>query len=160
MRRISILPLILFTCFVSSAWPQSEPQWRHKFITFDVPGAGTGSGQGTIPVGIVQDEWVMGSYIDANGVYHGFLRAPDGTITKFDVPGAGQGACQGAVEVHGMNSAREIVGTILDANNVYHAFLRSPHGKFTTFDCPGAGTGMYQGTASHGVNPAGLILAE
>ena len=62
--------------------------------------------------------------------------------------------------VHGPNSAREIVGTILDANNVYHAFLRSPHGKFTTFDCPGAGTGMYQGTASHGVNPAGLILAE
>jgi len=129
-------------------------------ITFDAPGAGMGPGQGTMPVGIVQGEWVMGNYIDANGVYHGFLRAPDGRFTEFDVPGAGKGAGQGAVEVHGMNPAREIVGTILDANNVYHGFLRTPDGKFTTFDCPGAGKGMYHGTASHSVNPAGLILAE
>jgi hypothetical protein len=72
----------------------------------------------------------------------------------------GKGAGQGAVEVHGMNTAREGVGTILDANNVYHGLLRTPHDKFTTFDCPGAGTGTYQGTASHSVNPAGLISAE
>jgi len=158
MRRFSTLPLILFTFFASAAWPQA--QWKHKIITFDVPDAGTLAGQGTIPVGIVEDDWVMGNYVDANGVYHGFLRAPDGAITEFDVPGMGKGAGQGTVEVHGMNPAREIVGTILDANNVYHGFLRAPRGKFTTFDCPGAGTGTYQGTASHSVNPAGLILAE
>ena len=138
----------------------NNPRGAGAIITFDAPGAGTAAGQGTMPVGIVEGEWVMGNYIDANGVYHGFLRAPDGRFTEFDVPGAGNGAGQGAVEVHGMNPAREIVGTILDANNVYHGFLRTPQGKFTTFDCPGAGKGMYQGTASHSVNPAGLILAE
>jgi len=155
MRRISILMLVLFTCFVSAAWPQAQPQWKHRIITFDVPGAGTGAGQGTFPWGIVQGEWIMGNYIDGNGVYHGFLRAPDGAISKFDVPGSGKGAGQGAVEVFGMTPAREIVGSYFDANNMYHGFLRTPHGKFTTFDCPDA----VSGTAGEAVNPAGLISA-
>jgi len=148
--------LVFFVCFVSTAWPQVEPPGKHKIITFDVPGAGTGAGQGTMPVGIVQGDWVMGSYIDANGVYHGFLRAPDGTITKFDVPGMGYGAGQGVVEAFGMTPRLEIVGSYFDANNAYHGFLRTPQGEFTTFDCPGAGAG---GTAGEAVNPAGLISA-
>jgi hypothetical protein len=32
---------------------------------------------------------VSGNYIDSNNVNHGFLRAPDGTITTFDVLQAG-----------------------------------------------------------------------
>ena len=32
---------------------------------------------------------------DGNNVSHGFLRAPDGTMTTFDVPGAGTGAFTG-----------------------------------------------------------------
>jgi hypothetical protein len=153
MKRINILLLILFAFVASAAWPQAQPQWKHKIITFDVPGAGTGAGQGTFPYVIIRGEWIAGNYIDANGVYHGFLRAPDGTITKFDVPGGGKGAGQGTVEVKGMTPALEIVGTTYDANGVGHGFLRTPHGKFTTFDAPGA-----QGTGGLSVNPAGLIL--
>lgn len=158
MKRMSILTLILLTCFVSATWPQAQPQCKHKIIIFDVPGAGTGPGQGTFPYVIVQAEWIAGNYIDANGVYHGFLRAPDGTITKFDVPGGGTGAGQGTIEVKGITPALEIVGTSMDANDVFHGFLRTRHGKFTVFDAPDAGTGSYQGTGGLSVNPEGLIL--
>jgi len=41
---------------------------------FDVPGAGTGPGQGTNPGGINAAATITGSYIDASGVLHGFLR--------------------------------------------------------------------------------------
>jgi hypothetical protein len=160
MKRISILMLILFTCLVSAAWPQAQPQCKHKIITFDVPGAGRASGQGTFAFGIVQGDWIEGNYIDAKGVYHGFLRAPDGTITKFDVPGMGKGAGQGAVAVWGMNPALQIAGHYLDPNNVNHGFLRTRHGKITTFDVPGAGTDPGQGTNGEAINPAGVILGD
>ncbi len=66
--------------------------------TFDVPGAGTGAGQGTIPElasCLNPAGAVTGLYVDGSNVIHGFVRAPDGTITKIDVPGAGTGAFQG-----------------------------------------------------------------
>jgi hypothetical protein len=47
---------------------------RGKITTFDVPGAGTGNWQGTLPLNITSDGATTGWYIDANGVYHGFLR--------------------------------------------------------------------------------------
>ena len=61
---------------------------------FDVPGAGTGAFQGTLPGGINDEGAIDGSYSDAGDVNHGFVRAPNGTITAFDVPGAGTGAFQ------------------------------------------------------------------
>jgi hypothetical protein len=44
--------------------------------TFDVPGAGTGSFQGTVPLGIAASDITMGFYTDTNNVNHGFLRIP------------------------------------------------------------------------------------
>src|SRR5208337_797788 len=140
MKRISILLLILLAWFVSAAWPQAEPQCKHKIITFDAPGAGTGAGQGTFPQGIVAGDAVAGYYVDANNLNHGFLRTADGTITTFDAPGAGTSAGQGTT-VYGMNSSNAIVGIYWDTNNVGHGFLRHPRGTFTTVDAPGAGTG-------------------
>jgi len=156
MRRISILLLVFCTCFTLVAWPQARPQWQHKIITFDVPGAGTAPGQGTLAWNIVPGGWISGNYIDGNGVYRGFLRWPEGTITKFDASGMGTGSGQGLVEVFGMTPWLEIVGDYLDSNNAYHAFVRTPQGKLTTFACPGAGPG---GTAGESVNSAGLISA-
>jgi len=70
------------------------------FTTFDAPNAGTGPGQGTFvftgfcfnPAGAI-----AGASLDASDVYHGMLRAPDGTITAFDIPGAGTGPFQGTL---------------------------------------------------------------
>ena len=62
-----------------------------KFTTFQAPGADTtaGSYNGTSPSAINDLGVITGSYYDASGFSHGFLRSPDGKFTSFDVPGVG-----------------------------------------------------------------------
>jgi hypothetical protein len=98
-----------------------------SFTTFDVPGAGTGSTQGTLYsgfAGINAEGEITGAYVDAKNVSHGFVRAPDGAITTFDAPGAGTGVNQGTSPL-GINSKGAITGYYIDANNVGHGFLRT-----------------------------------
>src|SRR5262249_4194671 len=105
------------------------------FITFDAPGAGTGPFQGTVPQSVDcmnPAGAIVGLTIDASSVFHGFVRAPNGTITTFDAPGAGTGAFQGTV-VNGINPAGVTEGAYLDASNVNHGYVRAPNGTFTTF---------------------------
>ena len=49
-----------------------------EIIKFDPPGS-----TGTDPTSIDAAGWIAGGYLDTNGTSHGFLRAPDGTITFF-----------------------------------------------------------------------------
>ena len=60
------------------------------FTTFDAPGAGTGPGQGTFAASINPAGAITGYYLDVNGVFHGFLRAPNGSVTTFDAPEIGR----------------------------------------------------------------------
>jgi hypothetical protein len=68
---------------------------------------------------------ITGDYVDASDVSHGFLRAPDGTITAtFDVPGGGTGSGQGTFTF--CNNPRDaITGFYVDSNNTWHGFLRA-----------------------------------
>jgi hypothetical protein len=99
------------------------------FTTFDVLGAGTGDGQGTFApafgFGINPKGTITGDYVDARNVVHGFVRAPDGTITTFDAPGAGTGAGQGTT-ANSNNPEGAITGYYIDASNVIHGFVRNP----------------------------------
>jgi predicted membrane protein len=167
MKCISILLLVFFTFSVLAARPQAQAQWQDKIITFDAPGAGTGPGQGTTPNGIDSRGAIVGWYLDAGNVNHGFVRDPDGTITTIDVPGAGTGDNQGTV-AEAMNASGAITGMYFDANCLYHGFLRDPDGGITTFDVPGAATVggicttgtvwlVMQGTAAGNINAAGTI---
>jgi len=169
MKRISILLLVFLSCFVLAAWPQAKAHCKHKpkIITFDAPGAGTGAGQGTTPNGITSQGAVVGWYVDADNVNHGFVRDPDGAFTTFDVPGAGTGTGQGTV-AQSVNPAGAIAGMYFDANCLYHGFLRDPEGAINTFDVPGANTVggtcatssfwvVMQGTAAGNINAAGTI---
>ena len=54
------------------AWAQGG-----KLMTFNAPGEGTGSGQGTFPNNDNNAGAITGYYVDANGVSHGFLRYSD-----------------------------------------------------------------------------------
>jgi predicted membrane protein len=94
--------------------------------SFDVPGAGTAAFQGTLaftPSGAISAAGtILGNYIDASNVVHGFVRAPNGAITSFDAPGAGTGFLQGTFPTS-FNPAGAIVGFYVDANNVSHGFL-------------------------------------
>ena len=93
-----------------------------SFITFDVPGAGTGPFQGTFGIANNPAGAITGYYADASNLNHGFLRAPDGTLTTFDAPGAGTGPGQGTFPFCN-NPAGAITGWFADANNVNHGFL-------------------------------------
>jgi hypothetical protein len=68
---------------------------------------------------------VTGWWLDTNNASHGFVRAPDGRITKFDAPGAGTGAGQGTTPEN-INDAGTISGLYVDNSNVTHGFIRLP----------------------------------
>jgi hypothetical protein len=97
-----------------------------KITTFDAPGAGTASYQGTgcfsdCPVSLNIWGAITGIYIDANNVYHGYLRTPGGTFVTVDPLGS-----VGTLSFS-INDLGAITGYYIDANNVYHGFLRIPN---------------------------------
>jgi len=117
-----------------------------KITAFEAPGADTtpGSFNGASPSAINDLGAITGSYSDANGLYHGFLRSSDGKVTTFDVSGAG---ANGTFPI-GLNLEGVVVGYALDSNYLFHAFLRTSDGKIYAFVGPnscdtGTSTGCY-----------------
>jgi hypothetical protein len=107
-----------------------------KFTTITAPGAGTGFEQGTalnyfyfatIP-GINNSGAVAATYLDANYVFHGFLRKPNGTFITFDAPGADltPGDFNGTVP-GSINELGVITGYYFDSSFVPHGFVFTSH---------------------------------
>jgi hypothetical protein len=95
-----------------------------RFTTFDAPGAGTGSKEGTgcpfdCTTSLNDMGAISGTYIDSNSVYHGYLRAPDGKFVTVDPAGST------ATLSSGMNDLGAITGYYADSNGVIHGFLRT-----------------------------------
>jgi uncharacterized membrane protein len=136
--------LYLGLCALGMAFAASAHEPR--FVTFDAPGAGTGSGQGTgcfaytdCSVLINNFGAITGYYLDANNVFHGFLRSPEGKFTNFEAPGSDTNPNDfNGTFPNAINDWGAITGSYYDVNNVGHGFLRSPEGAFTTFDAPGS----------------------
>jgi hypothetical protein len=145
---LSALPLMLTAGSNEEDLNFSDMPLVHRqptLITFDVPGA-----TGTFPMGINPAGVITGYYLPAGSFEpHGFLRAPDGTITTLDLPGA-----VGGTTPSGINPAGTITGTYCDEVTC-HGFLRAPDGTITTFDVPGSGY-----TAPVGINPSGTITGD
>ena len=93
--------------------------------TFDIAGAGTDAGQGTLAGANNTSGTITGFYVDTNNASHAFVRAKQGGILTFDAPGAGTGAFQGTVPF-GITPSGAITGFYIDASNVRHGFLRTP----------------------------------
>lgn len=136
-----------------------------SFATFDVASAGATSTQGTVALSINATGEITGFYIDANRVFHGFLRAANGAITApIDAPGASTSPTKkgftfsGTLPV-GISAAGVIAGMYTDANGVHHGFIRAANGTITApIDAPGAGTtGVFSGTLVSGINAGGDI---
>jgi len=132
-----------------------------KLTKFDAPGAGTGLYQGTgcpgCNLGVNFFGSIAGSYTDANNVFHGFLRSPEGKFTTFDATGAGTGSYQGTGCFSdcpvSLNDWGLITGSYWDSNNVQHGFLRTPEGAFVTVDPSGSA-----GTQPESINDSGTIV--
>ena len=136
---------------------------KPRIISFDAPGAGAtaGSFQGTACFSdcsalINNFGTITGTYEDANSVFHGFVRSPEGKFTTFDAPGADTtpGDFNGTF-VNGINDAGAITGFYADASGGSHGFLRSPEGAFTTFDVTGSAPGA---TIANALNLEGAIV--
>jgi len=137
-------------------------------ITFDAPGAisAAGSFDGTFPKSINDAGAVTGHYLDANTLYHGFLRTPGGEFITLDAPGMGTsvgfrfGAFANSINSSiNINNRGTITGNYIDANHVSHGFLRNPGGGFITLDAPGASSaaGSFDGTFPSSINNGGTI---
>src|ERR1700677_3718612 len=87
-----------------------------QLIEFDAPNAGTASGLGTTPYANNDECAIVGTYVDANLVYHGFARTPDGKFISFDAPGASAVAGTGTL-AYAINDFGVIAGLVDDANN-------------------------------------------
>jgi hypothetical protein len=115
------------------------------FTTFDAPGAGTASYQGTSPYAINGAAVIVGSYSNSSGSY-GFVRSPGGSfVTLYAPDGSG-------VTPFAINESGVIAGYYGDVYGT-HGFLRATDGVMTTFDPPGS---IY--TQPNGINAAGMIV--
>jgi hypothetical protein len=152
MKSEKLMSIAAIALLVALAIPVSlaaQDNWHNKngkIITFNAPGAGTGSGQGTVPIG--PNVWgsIVGFYFDTNSVTHGFLRATDGTFTTFDPTGST------ATYAFGLNDEGAITGDYFDSSGMCHGFLRATDGTFTTFDPTGSTC-----TTSGNLNDFGVI---
>ena len=75
-----------------------------KITTYDVPDAGTGSGQGTQPAGINNPGAITGDYIDASGVYHGFLATGFSDLEYSDVLPEASGTLNDQGPINGLGA--------------------------------------------------------
>ena len=115
--------------------------------TYDVPGSGTGPGQGTFGGGFTPNGSIMGNYVDADDVSHGFVmdrRMAPLPRSMRRARATGPGSLQGTYPF-GINTAGAISGWYIDESDVNHGFVRDRHGAIVEFDVPGAGTGPFQG---------------
>jgi hypothetical protein len=153
---LSLALCTLGLCLIASAQQLS-------FVTFDAPGAGTAQSQGTgcfayTDCSVIINNFgaVTGYYLDANNVFHGFVRSPQGSFTTFEAPGADttpqsfNGTLPNAI-----NDLGAVTGPYYDVNGLEHGFLLSPDGVFTTFDVPDSTIGT---TSPININLEGAIV--
>lgn len=130
-------------------WGPPDPECDHshapKLVVFDVPDAIKESNAlcspdcGTQAVSINDEGTIVGSYLTADIVPHGFIRTPDGHFITFEAPKAGIGAGlnQGTVPAT-INDFGVVAGQYEDANDVYHGFIRYPDDRYEVVDAPAA----------------------
>lgn len=125
-----------------------------KITTFDAPDEALATYHGIFlsTCGSLNDVGeVVGFYLGSDGVYHSFLREPNGSITGFAVPGA-QGTFASAINLLGV-----VTGYYTDSSQVSHGFLRYRDGTFKDFDAQGAGTEADGGTFPSAINGQGVV---
>ncbi|HWY15711.1 MAG TPA: hypothetical protein VNX86_11295 [Rhizomicrobium sp.] len=136
--RAEILRSAIFAaCLAIGLAAQMTPA-DAKWISINIAGVET------LPSGVNDKGVVAGTYLGSDDHDHGFLRAPDGTITSFD---AGQ---SGNTAVAAINTNGTVTGSFGDGG-----FLRLPDGAITTFAVAGA-----QATVPAGINDKGAIVGS
>ena len=98
-----------------------------KYRTIDVRGA-----EATFVLGINDRGQMVGSYIDDEGAYHGFVRGRHGRVTTLpDVPGGDP--TMGGTQPANINNRGQIVGLTYDSQGGSRGFLMDD-GEVTMID--------------------------
>jgi hypothetical protein len=142
---------------------------KPPYTTFtDINASGAGTGfvanvgflQGTSVdgfSGINQSGVISGSYIDASGDSHGYVRAANGTVTEYNVSTAATGSGLGTFGAS-INLAGSVAGYYaINSEGAYGGFVRTPNGSISMFSVTGGGTGAGQGTEVSNINLEGTI---
>jgi len=107
------------------------------FIPFDAPHADLKKGDngGTVAYAINNLGVIAGQFQDTSGVFHAFIRYPNGFIFEFDDPNAGstQDAFQGTIAAN-INSGGDTAGYYVDDGGNQHGFIRYHDGNIVTVD--------------------------
>lgn len=149
MQRFSLklrLRLALFT-LITCISAMSYAQTTNGFISFDGPGAGTGSGQGTTPVAINASRYIALNVIADDFSGTAFLRTPHAKFVAITPPNTTY------TSLLALNSTGQAVGTFTDTNRLSHGFFFDPSGAYFQLDPPGSVAFVYVA----GVNDSGLV---
>jgi hypothetical protein len=144
---------------------------EYHVITFDVPEAGNiGSSSGlcasfyftgcygTTPMANNNAGEIVGMYITNDSVYYGFLRYPNGKVTKISEPNADTtpGDLNGTYPFS-LNSWGAVAGVYQKTDEVFHGFIREPNNCYIEVDDPYAGAAAFQGTFATNINDNGEV---
>jgi YVTN family beta-propeller protein/probable HAF family extracellular repeat protein len=137
-KRVAFLNLVIV---LTAGILASQTAPAQNFITVDYPGGTLNEVRQINNLGEM-----AGRYVDAEGVYHGFV-VQNGVFTPINFPDA-----EGTA-VWGINDSGDLVGRYLDSKGITnHGFLFS-NGVFTTIDPPGTTQ-----TYAEGINSVGQIV--
>ena len=143
----SFLALTLLACALPA---QAE---QPGIVEFDPSGSISTSPTGINPQGVI-----AGTFNDAAGAQHGFVRGTDGIVTTFDYPMPAVVTFFASFTF--INTRGVVTGTYNGADGNSHSFVRSAHGIVTSLDLVDETTGTFQGTNVAGINPAGMITGS
>jgi uncharacterized membrane protein len=131
-RPFCLVPMTLMASifiFGPGSLPAQEQAPPSTYIPFNVPGAGTGKNQGTMPVAIARG-WIAGNVVGPHNFLQGFRRAPNGSYKLVDVPGSHY------TVVMGVNLRGQVVGYFFE--KLLRGFLRDTDGTYIEVTPPDA----------------------
>jgi hypothetical protein len=119
---------------------------KGRFAAFDAPGAGAAE----FPR-INDRGQIVGSYVDAAGASHGFVRDAGGRLIRFAAPGAKE------TTPLDISNRGVIVGNTCAERPCARrrGFLRDAHGRFTTISVPGSVQ-----TQAYGIDDRGRVVGD
>lgn len=128
------------------------PAWAGQptIVSFDPAGSIQ-----TSPAAINPQGAIAGTFNDAAGAQHGFVRATNGMVTAFEYPMPAIVSFFASFTF--INPAGVITGTYNGSDGNSHSFVRSAGGAMTPLDLVDGTTGTFQGTNIVGINPGGVI---
>ncbi|HEY1638266.1 MAG TPA: hypothetical protein VGF62_07060 [Rhizomicrobium sp.] len=103
--------------------------------------------QRTSPRAINRDGAIAGWFIDTDGLQHGFLLSPDGSVQVIDLDDSG------TTVLEGLNNHECIIGQTTDSTGAYHSYvLDDTTGRASVIAVPGS---AYQ--RAWGISDGGLV---